>query len=422
MSSSSRPESDGSIRTPGIDQGRTPTVVGAAAPTSSGVPEEPAPSPGGDESEGRPRSAAGTAGNGMRSVIRSLLPQRSLPSAGQPLDPDSPAIWEHDTLGPAAPTTQSERTTGAEHTTGTGGTTGTERTTGSDESTGSDGTTGAGERPEAPGRPTRTVVLAVVCGAALLSVPFLVIGTGGHSGKDHSASKTLEVTDKPDSSGLPALVGPTASSSASSTPRAATSPHHSSAAPSGKPLSGHAPSHVTTTAPRPPKTSTPQGPGIAQVFVGVSHVLLRNVATDQCADLTNVGPGHSGDAVEQWFCRPSPEDNQLWTLKVADGVKGPDGARVFTISNDKDGLCMDLPMFAVEPSGSAVSEYACDSTTADNQLWYLAPVEADHYRFRNLASDGRCLTVSGGSSAGREAKLIIESCQSSAAAWAVTTG
>jgi hypothetical protein len=233
---------------------------------------------------------------------------------------------------------------------------------------------------------------------------------------------TLDVADKPNS-GLPLSAAPTGSPSKSGKPRTTTHPHHSSAAlPPAKPHSGRASSAATSAAPQPHKTTAkPQGPGIAQTFGGASHVLLRDLGTNLCADLPDYGAGKSGLKVEQFTCLPGSGDNQMWTLKVSGSAKGPGGARVFTVSNDKDGLCMDIPNYAGEPAGTAVSEYRCDSTTSDNQLWYLAPVDAHHYRLRNLASAGQCLTVSGGASAGLDARLVIEPCQSSADGWAMTT-
>jgi hypothetical protein len=300
-----------------------------------------------------------------------------------------------------------------------------DRAAGADRADETAGTAGTVGPPEAAGRPTRTIVLAVVAGVALLSVPFLVIGTGGHSDKHSTAKATLDVVEKPNS-GMPGSTSTwptvTASGSApstSGTPR--TKASHRASVPAAKAQSGHAPSHTIAPAAPPHKAVPTKGPGIAQTFGGVSHVLLRDLGTNLCADLPDYGAGKVNGKVEQFDCKAGGSDNQMWSLKISNSTKGPGGARVFTISNDKDGLCMDIPNFAGDPSGTAVSEYGCNTTTSDNQLWYLTPVDAHHYRLRNLASGGRCLTVSGGASAGYDALLIINTCGSSADGWAMTT-
>jgi hypothetical protein len=107
----------------------------------------------------------------------------------------------------------------------------------------------------------------------------------------------------------------------------------------------------------------------------------------------------------------------MWNLEVISGLKGPGGARPFLIRNAKDGLCMDLKYNGSVPAGTKVIEYSCNSTTGDNQLWYLASGHQNHYRIRNLASDGLCLGVTGGTKAGNEARLQIESCGSAADDW-----
>ncbi|MGW1561944.1 RICIN domain-containing protein [Streptomyces sp. NPDC002144] len=60
--------------------------------------------------------------------------------------------------------------------------------------------------------------------------------------------------------------------------------------------------------------------------------------------------------------------------------------------------------------------------TGDNQLWYLATGDDNHYRIRNDASGGLCLGVTGSRTAGHDARLQIEPCSSTADDWAWTTG
>jgi hypothetical protein len=181
-------------------------------------------------------------------------------------------------------------------------------------------------------------------------------------------------------------------------------------------------SAAAAAAQQPTQTPSASTAPVAQTFGGVAHVLLWNLGTGMCADLPNFAAGKIDGKIEQYTCTPGSGDNQLWTLKIHDGAEGPNGARLFTISNDKDNLCMDLPDYGSQPSGTTLSEYGCQATTKDNQLWYLAPVYNTYYQLRNLASNGMCLSVVGGTSGSTDARLDIRTCQSIADAWAMKAG
>ncbi|MEU9349354.1 RICIN domain-containing protein [Streptomyces sp. NPDC048278] len=125
--------------------------------------------------------------------------------------------------------------------------------------------------------------------------------------------------------------------------------------------------------------------------------------------------------MNQYYCRPGATDNQMWALQVVDGLKGPGGEALFIIRNHKDNLCMDIPDYGPDPAGTKVSEYPCNLTTQDNQLWYLATGDQHHYRIRNYASSGLCLRVTGGPGAGHDARLDMNACDSTDDDWAWTT-
>ena len=146
-------------------------------------------------------------------------------------------------------------------------------------------------------------------------------------------------------------------------------------------------------------------------------MLLKNLGTGLCADLPDFGNGKVNGPVNEYYCQPGSGDNQMWTLQVVDAGEGPGGARLFTIRNVKDEMCMDLPNYGDNPAGTPVSEFPCAPTTKDNQLWYLAYGDQNHYRIRNLAGHGLCLGVDGGPGAGPDARLIIEPCGSTADDW-----
>lgn len=244
----------------------------------------------------------------------------------------------------------------------------------------------------------------MVGSAALLSVPFLLMTSGSH-GK--SSDRQVAVADVPQDT-TPGSPAP--SSSASSPSPSASARHHTS-----KPKAGtsHSAGPGSTATKQPSSKSTRSGgsqaPTVARLFGGASQVLLHNRATGLCADLPKFGQGSPNGPVNQFHCRPGDRDNQTWKLQTVQD-KGPGGARLFVIGNTKDGLCMDLPDFGGKPAGTRVSEYRCDGSTRDNQTWYLAPGQDNHYQLRNSRSGGLCLGVNGGPGAGPDARLELRPC------------
>ncbi|SDO75786.1 Ricin-type beta-trefoil lectin domain-containing protein [Actinacidiphila guanduensis] len=287
------------------------------------------------------------------------------------------------------------------------------------------GPSGSGGTAKPPGRPTRTVVWAAICGATLLSVPFVVVTAGAHGDKPRgSTHTTLADNDRPAAAApgtVAATLPPSPSHTPSSTPTPSHKPSHAPSRPAGH-VTGHTSPRTTKAAPPPVRASAPHKPTVGETFGGADHVLLKNLATGMCADLPQYGKGSVGGVIDQYDCRAGAADNQEWALKVVGTPKGPGGARLFTISNDTDRLCMDIPWYGVEPAGTRVTEYTCDATTDDNQLWYLASGQGDHYRIRNYASDSMCLGVAGGAGTPHGVSLIVETCASTSDDWALTTG
>lgn len=145
-------------------------------------------------------------------------------------------------------------------------------------------------------------------------------------------------------------------------------------------------------------------------FSGISGVLIHNSATSMCADLPDYGKGTTNGPVNQFPCAKGSGDNQVWSLTSV-AAKGPGGVHLLEIHNAKDGLCMDLPNYGPEPSGTKVNEYPCLSTTQGNDLWYVGTTGGG-YHIHNYKSHGLCLGVTGGAGAGHDARLEIHSCGS----------
>jgi hypothetical protein len=144
--------------------------------------------------------------------------------------------------------------------------------------------------------------------------------------------------------------------------------------------------------------------------VPATRILLRNTTTSKCADIPGFESGTQDGQVEEYTCDGTDADNQLWNLEVIDRKGGPAGTDLFQIRNDKDQLCMDLPGEGAAPVPSAITEYPCDGTTADNQLWWLDRQDSGAYWIRNAASDDKCLDVAGLSDGGDGTNLTLFDC------------
>ncbi|QFR00434.1 hydrogenase expression protein [Streptomyces phaeolivaceus] len=140
------------------------------------------------------------------------------------------------------------------------------------------------------------------------------------------------------------------------------------------------------------------------------NVLLRNLATKLCADVPGEGNGRRDGRVQQFTCDDSTTDNQLWHLEVKVEKQAPDGTDLFQIRNAKDQLCMDLPNYGANPIHTKITEFTCDGTTSDNQLWWLDPQQSGGYWIRNYASDNKCLEVAGNEDLRNEVTLMLFHC------------
>ncbi|MFH9814474.1 RICIN domain-containing protein [Streptomyces sp. NPDC017230] len=147
--------------------------------------------------------------------------------------------------------------------------------------------------------------------------------------------------------------------------------------------------------------------------VPASRVLLRNTTTEYCAELPGHEKGEIDGPVWQSVCDPTDADNQLWNLEVKYPKGGPGGAALFQIRNVKDQLCMDLPGLGANPIRTPVTEFTCDGTQADNQLWWVDKQKNGNYWIRNFASNNACMDVAGSSVRVINAQMMIYECANS---------
>ncbi|MFI5806701.1 RICIN domain-containing protein [Streptomyces sp. NPDC051561] len=153
-------------------------------------------------------------------------------------------------------------------------------------------------------------------------------------------------------------------------------------------------------APKPPKKPE---------VVPAKNILLKNVATQRCADLPGEGKGKINGPVLQGECRER-DANQIWDLDVTLPKGGPGGKPLFLIKNRADDFCMDLGEYDGRPIRTPIGEFHCDGTLKDNQLWYLDETDPGVYWIRNFASNGKCLDVGGNADTRPGMPLMIFDC------------
>ncbi|CAL9501432.1 hypothetical protein SUDANB140_03454 [Streptomyces sp. enrichment culture] len=144
--------------------------------------------------------------------------------------------------------------------------------------------------------------------------------------------------------------------------------------------------------------------------VPAMNVLLRNTTSHMCAELPGREKGTIDGPVQQAVCDDTDGDNQIWNLEVKFKNGGPGGAALFQIRNIKDRFCMDLPDHGAQPVQAPVTEFHCDGTKADNQLWWVDKQESGAYWIRNFASNNKCLNVDGKNGGQLFSKLTIHDC------------
>jgi hypothetical protein len=134
--------------------------------------------------------------------------------------------------------------------------------------------------------------------------------------------------------------------------------------------------------------------------------VIKNRLTGKCIDIPGTGNGTINGPVNQYTCVfDQVQDNQYFYLDdqgVGDGY--------FNIRNLKDGLCLDVPYYGWVPATTLVSEYTCDYSYLDNQLFWMEFTSSGYIWIRHYAT-GFCLDVAGLSgSGGNDARLTLYPC------------
>ncbi|MFF4172341.1 RICIN domain-containing protein [Streptomyces sp. NPDC001744] len=409
-------EETGSSGGAGTHGEETPTVV---VPVSPSVPE-PASSGAASTTSGATSATAGAATAGAEAVTASSE-ARTTPS-GEP----AAAAKRDDDAG--------EGEAGSLTATGSGSPPGV-----------SAGDTGGGGDEPPPGRPAKALLAAAgIGGALLIAVPFLVMGTGRDDRTEpagmaqQASARTLQKDEEPVRPGnyapkAPETTVPSTRTGAPAQKKDAPSPTASAPAPEPVRPAGGTPGKGAEAAQKrgdgrkeeperkeEPKKEAPAKqedaakktpPPAPPNYSDMKRVLLRNMSTKMCADVPDFGKGRINGPVNQFYCNGTDRDNQLWDFEVRYKGKGPKSSDLFQIVNRKDGLCMDLGEFGARPRGTRISQFYCNGTTDDNQLWWLEPRGGKSFWIRNYASNHQCLeVVSGAGLKTVDARLDIQPC------------
>ncbi|MFI1172838.1 RICIN domain-containing protein [Streptomyces melanogenes] len=176
------------------------------------------------------------------------------------------------------------------------------------------------------------------------------------------------------------------------------------AAPAGPAAPSSTPVRIASAA---KTTALPHAPQhLAPAATTYGPYLVKNVVTGKCIDLPNYGAGAVNGPVNEYTCNGTSGDNQLFYWDYVGNSSN--GYPLYNLRNAKDNLCLDVPNYGSVNAGTKVSEYYCNQTTGDNQL-YGRVDRSDGFWLVNLAS-GLCLDVDGVRTGGDNARLTLYYC------------
>ena len=131
---------------------------------------------------------------------------------------------------------------------------------------------------------------------------------------------------------------------------------------------------------------------------GPYSVVIQNEWNGKCADLPNYGAPAVDAPVTQYNCNTTTSDNQIWSMQETREVNG---FLLYRFQLSKGGQCLDLPGYGADAAGTHVEVHPCASNpAADNQEWYVTYIDgAAEYGGSGFEvinyQDGYCLDVSG---------------------------
>ena len=140
---------------------------------------------------------------------------------------------------------------------------------------------------------------------------------------------------------------------------------------------------------------------------------LVNDKSGLCLDVVGSATGGNDAPLDVFACADG--DDHVWRLDRANWT-APPTFQSYAIANLVTAKCVDVPGYGPGPEGGQLYEYDCDTTAADNQLWFLdvRDLTADgqvRYALRN-AKDGLCMDArpSSGGTVGPGSAVVANRC------------
>ncbi|MGC5567745.1 ricin-type beta-trefoil lectin domain protein [Streptomyces sp. FR-108] len=245
----------------------------------------------------------------------------------------------------------------------------------------------------AVGRPRKPVLAgAALAGALLVAVPLLITVTDKDEEKktvDNAAADTV----LNDAGGPVGVFETRAPSPSTSDPEKKKEKEKKAAAVAAPPVAEEAAATTPKPTPSPSKkkkkAATKKAPSTLPAVM--SRVLIKNHTNGTCVDIPGFSSGRADGPVTHATCNSNTDDNQLWNVEKRYDKAGPGGAPLFQIRNVMDSMCLDLPGYQGVGGATKVTEFPCNGTTNDNQLWWLDKQSDGRFWIRNAASNNQCL-------------------------------
>ncbi|WP_314408260.1 RICIN domain-containing protein [Streptomyces sp. DSM 40484] len=245
----------------------------------------------------------------------------------------------------------------------------------------------------AVGRPRKPVLAgAALAGAILVAVPLLITVTDKDEEKktvDNAAADTV-LND----AGGPAGVFETRTPSPSkSDPEKKKEKEKKAAAVAAPPVAEEAAATTPKPSPSPSKKKkkATTKKAASTLPAVMTRVLIKNHTNGTCVDVPGFSSGRADGPVTHATCNSNTDDNQLWNVEKRYDKAGPGGTPLFQIRNVMDSMCLDLPGYQGVGGATKVTEFPCNGTTNDNQLWWLDKQSDGRFWIRNAASNNQCL-------------------------------
>ncbi|MEU5105914.1 RICIN domain-containing protein [Streptomyces sp. NPDC021354] len=273
-----------------------------------------------------------------------------------------------------------------------------------------------GDSPDADGglsgRPKKPLLAgAAMAGAILVAVPLLIMATGkdDDDSKKVASSSSADTVLDDDGGRAGEFVAESPSPKKSKPEKKEKEKEKESPSPAKEKAADPSPPSSSPTAKEEEKKKTSvRKKAPSNLPAVLTRVLIKNNTNGTCVDVPGFTSGNPDGPIHQSACNSNPDDNQLWNVEKRYDSKGPGGVPLFQIRNVMDGMCLDLPGNGAAGNATKVTEFPCNGTTADNQLWWLDKQADGRFWIRNFASNNTCLDSYGPDDQTRD--LIIWPC------------